>query len=285
MSEAFKDTTDQLAKSAKAFEDGNKKANKSYQDWKDKLDKQKADRLKAQKDNNGGLPPGYSDKATYPSKEKAKKEKGYEFLQDKLKEFNTAGQAYASSLAGVFSQMGDVFDQFSGKAAEGLTKSLEKLSEPLTSLFDQNTGEWDDSLQPILAVFNEIGEVVGTSIVDGVNTVVEAVKEFGSYLDEDQTILNTMESVWSGISDVLSSIIGIVGTIFGVIGDIVGGIMNALGLTSQTGEELTGWQKAMLLVNGAAQGLAVIFAGLKNNAKSHKQMRKKTQVNKWLYII
>ena len=41
MSEAFKGTTDQLAKSAKAFEDGNKKANKSYQDWKDKLDKQK----------------------------------------------------------------------------------------------------------------------------------------------------------------------------------------------------------------------------------------------------
>jgi len=190
--------------------------------------------------------------------------KGYEFLQDKLKEFNTAGQAYASSLAGVFSQMGDVFDQFSGKAAEGLTKSLEKLSEPLTSLFDQNTGEWADSLQPILAVFNDIGETVGTSIVDGVNTVVEAVKEFGAYLDEDQTLINTMESAWSGISDVLSSIFGIVGTIFGVIGDIVGGIMNALGLTSQTGEELTGWQKAMLLVNGAAQGLAIIFAGLKD---------------------
>lgn len=190
--------------------------------------------------------------------------KGFEFLQDKLKEFNTAGQSYASSLAGTFSQMGDVFDQFSGKAAEGLTKSLEKLSEPLSSLFDQKTGEWDDSLQPILAVFNDIGETVGTSIVDGVNTVVEAVKEFGAYLDEDQTLINTMESAWSGISDVLSSIFGIVGTIFGVIGDIVGGIMNALGLTSQTGEELTGWQKAMLLVNGAAQGLAVIFAGLKD---------------------
>ena len=83
--------------------------------------------------------------------------KGYEFLQDKLKEFDIAGQSYASSLAGTFSQMGDVFDQFSGKAAEGLTKSLEKLSEPLSSLFDQKTGEWDDSLQPILAVFNEIG--------------------------------------------------------------------------------------------------------------------------------
>lgn len=190
--------------------------------------------------------------------------KGYEFLKDKLKEFNEAGKAYSDSLAGTFDQFGDVFEQFAGKASEGLTQALAELRKPLQDLFNQDTGEWDDSLQPILALYNEIGESIGTGIVDAVSTVVEWVKEFGDYLNEDQTIINTMVSLWDGMVDVLSSIFGIVGAVFGVIGDIVGGIMNALGLSSQTGEELTGWQKAMLLVNGAAQGLAVIFAALKD---------------------
>lgn len=200
-------------------------------------------------------------------KQAIKTGKAYDFLQEHFKAFADAGKAQAESVSGSINAMHDVFNAFANDGLEGFTSALAGSRKSLEELFNVDTGQFKDNVQPIVAMFDTIGQYIGTEIKDGIEWIVEKIQEFGTYLDSDQTLINGFIAGFDEVKNVVASIFGVVGDIFGIFGGWVAAIVNVNQGTVVTNDNLTTMQAVIKVIVAAVSALDVIIAGIGDTIK------------------
>lgn len=187
------------------------------------------------------------------------------FLEERLAQFELAGKKYAQTVGGIFDQMGDAFKLYKGDIASGLSEELVKIGPIVNSLFSK--GDFTEKLDGMTATLKTIGKLVGENIVGGFQAVVDVIFSVSEYLSEDQTIINGIIESAGMLWDTFGMIFDIVGEVFGVFGDIFFSLGQIFGLTSETGQELSGIQMTVKIITGFFAGLNVIIAAIKDTVK------------------
>ncbi len=117
--------------------------------------------------------------------------KGEELMAKFTKRFEAfkyAGVAVESTMTAVRAYYEDVVQNISGEANTALWDKMKESMLTVADAFyeiDEKSGQFKivDDIQPIVDLWNEVGEVVGGKVVDSVSFVMDKIKEFGSYLN------------------------------------------------------------------------------------------------------
>lgn len=154
--------------------------------------------------------------------------KAFEYLMDLMKSFEDAGKDFSNSLAGIFDQSGDIINRFAKDASGSLETALKKLGNPMNTLFNQETGEWNKKIEPLISFLDQIGGMIGNDISNAVDKVTEHVLDFSDSLRKNPEIIKTIEASWdvvkSGFSagaNVIEQIINLTTAVGGKMLDIV----------------------------------------------------------------
>lgn len=128
-------------------------------------------------------------------------------LEKRLHGFVLAGDATAKSWAGVTSNMQEAYETLAGLATAGFYDAIkEKLNDALSGVFALNTGELEESLQGVSGLLTEIltdlGEVIGDAIVG----MVDGIKQFSAYIQDNQGEIKDMEANFGLVFDQVKAI-------------------------------------------------------------------------------
>ncbi len=117
--------------------------------------------------------------------------KGEELMAKFTKRFEAfkyAGVAVENTMTAVRAYYEDVVQNIAGEANTALWDKMKESMLTVADSFyeiDEASGQFKivDDIQPIVDLWNEVGEVVGGKVVDSVSFVMDKIKEFGSYLN------------------------------------------------------------------------------------------------------
>lgn len=145
-------------------------------------------------------------------------------LSKRMAGFAQMGDAASKSWAGVTSNMQEAYETLAGLATAGFYDAIkEKLNDALSGVFALNTGELEESLQGVSGLLTEIltdlGEVIGDSIVG----MVDGIKQFSAYIQDNQGEIKDMEANF--------------GLVFDQVKAIAGGVLEAVKAIASAGAE------------------------------------------------
>ena len=130
-------------------------------------------------------------------------------LSKRMAGFVQMGDATSKSWAGVTSNMQEAYETLAGLATAGFFEEIKsKLNDALSGIFDLKTGELEESLQGVSGLLTEIltdlGEVIGDSIVG----MVDGIKQFSAYIQDNQGEIKDMEANFGLVFDQVKAIAG-----------------------------------------------------------------------------
>lgn len=128
-------------------------------------------------------------------------------LSKRMAGFAQMGDAASKSWAGVTSNMQEAYETLAGLATAGFYDAIKsKLNDALSGVFDLKTGELEESLQGVSGLLTEIltdlGEVIGDSIVG----MVDGIKQFSAYIQDNQGEIKDMEANFGLVFDQVKAI-------------------------------------------------------------------------------
>lgn len=138
--------------------------------------------------------------------------KGYEYLTEKMKELQRAGEDASKDIGGVFSTAEEMLQKFHADSTKGYLKPFSELKGILDGLMTEN-GEWADSLQPVIKLFNDISESVGNGVMQSIKSAIDFAKSFGESLQDSNSFvsryINLLKDGIDGLKYSISQVIGL----------------------------------------------------------------------------
>lgn len=172
-------------------------------------------------------------------------------LNKRLEQFARMGDAVSKTWAGISSNMEEVFQKFSGLATQDLFANLKKsLAEALEGTIDTSTGKLDKDLEAIASRFNDALGVVGQDVGSVIVFIVDKVKEFGHYLEQNKATVDQMtgsfNQVWEAVKEVIkaladipsldgtNSAVELLGEGFGIAAQVVASVADGIKAVDMT---------------------------------------------------
>lgn len=138
--------------------------------------------------------------------------KGYEYLTEKMKELQRAGEDASKDIGGVFSTAEEMLQKFHADSTKGYLKPFSELKGILDGLMTEN-GEWADSLQPVIKLFNDISESVGNGVMQSIKSTIDFAKSLGESLQDGNStasrFINLIKDGIDGFKYIISQVIGL----------------------------------------------------------------------------
>ena len=180
---------------------------------------------------------------------------GYDFLIKKLQQFEFAGIAQAQTLGGAFDALGDIYDMFTGQAASQLEKNLNAIQSTIQDMVTDD-GNLSGQYQGLIDFLDAIGGVGGNVLADTFNGIFGGLRDFSSFINGDQSILNQIKYVGNEGIEVFTKLASLISGIVGTIYEAGKGMIDFTLNTQEAGVETKGLagfletvQKVLGLIN------------------------------------
>lgn len=128
-------------------------------------------------------------------------------LSKRMAGFAQMGDAASKSWAGVTSNMQEAYETLAGLATAGFYDAIKsKLNDALSGVFDLKTGELEESLQGVSGLLTEILTDLGEVIGDSIAGMVDGIKQFSAYIQDNQGEIRDMEANFGLVFDQVKAI-------------------------------------------------------------------------------
>lgn len=132
-------------------------------------------------------------------KEALKVGKGYEYLIEKLKYLKVAAEDSAESVGGMFDTLGDLRSKFVADSTAGFLAPFKDLRGVLDGLIDKN-GDWVDSFKPVIAMFNNLSEMIGSALMGGISAITSLIHSIGELYNSNTTLTSSFNFLFNTIN-------------------------------------------------------------------------------------
>lgn len=212
---------------------------------------------------------GFTDDVRKQYQEAINSGKALEFLNSKLEAFNMIGEQQANSLGGAYTKLNTLWDTFAMDVTKGMSEQLEGTNKDLNKLFDFNTKDFTDKIQPIIDTLNGMGDAVGQSVKDGFHDAIKYAEDFATYLKEDHSAVGAFAGAWdscwsaikhagSAIGEILIDLTKAAGIVFNLLLPPVGEVR----------DQMTGMQELSVALIVGFSGIATIFGVIEDIVRS-----------------
>lgn len=207
-----------------------------------------------------------SNQKEYQEKLKAGGDEFADYLIDKMKYMQIAGEATAKTIGGTFATIKMNYEQFAKATIPQMTKSFETLMSITNKMFDGDTGNLTDKYQPLADLLDTIGGVIGDSATSVFDYLLDKSQEIGNYFADNPWDFEQLVEVGAKMFDTLKKIGS---TVLDIGINFAKVFLDATG----TGEQINGmmdglntFEKVMLSVklsfiaiDGIVQGIAKVI--------------------------
>jgi hypothetical protein len=171
-----------------------------------------------------------------------------EFIIDRLKAFNVAGQQVALTFDGVTSNIREAFQTFAGDATRPLFESFRiNAQRALGGVFDLDTAQVAEKFRTILDVATGMFARLGGVVERALDAGVSGAEKFNEWLRQN-------EAQVSAIADAF-------GIAIGALGSLLVDTLKLVGFLVDAGVEAGAFRQAMV---GAGLGVAVVHSVFQN---------------------